>query len=189
MEVWNLSVESPLEIEGVIRRELAVHSDSRGDLAEFFRADWKSRLEPVQWHFVRTQANVLRGVHAHARHLDYLILLEGRMLVGLRDLRLTSPTYGRQTLFELHEKNPEALEIPPGVAHGFYSATPTLHVCGVSHHWHPDDELGCHWDDPALQIAWPRMNPIISVRDSGLGTMRDLEAGLLTRQSELCALA
>jgi dTDP-4-dehydrorhamnose 3,5-epimerase len=92
-------------------------------------------------------------------------------------------------LFEWHEENPVALQIPPGVAHGFYSVDRTLHVGGSSHYWHPMDELGCRWDDPALGIDWPRLDPVLSVRDQNSGTMRELEAELLTLQSDLCALA
>jgi dTDP-4-dehydrorhamnose 3,5-epimerase len=177
-----------LKIEGVIRHELTVHADSRGDLAEFFRAEWASSVPLIQWTFVRSQANVMRGVHAHARHVDYLILLEGRMFVGLKDLRPTSPSYGRSAVFEWHEDQAVALQIPPGVAHGFYSIDRTVHVGGASHYWHPMDELGCRWDDPALGIGWPHLDPILSARDQNLDTMRALEAELLTRQSDLCAL-
>jgi dTDP-4-dehydrorhamnose 3,5-epimerase len=90
---------------------------------------------------------------------------------------------------ELDGDSPVVVEIPPGVAHGFYSVGRTVMVCGVSHYWNPKDELGCRWDDPALRIGWPRIDPIISTRDQKLGTVRDLEAQLLIRQSELCASA
>lgn len=178
-----------LEIEGVVLREMPVHADGRGDLTECFRAEWQSRVPLIQWTFVRTRPNVMRGVHAHARHLDYLVLLEGRMLVGLKDLRPTSPSYGRAAFFEWQVENPMSIEIAPGVAHGFYSVDSTLHVGGASHYWHPADELGCRWDDPALRIGWPSIDPVLSARDQRLGTMRDLEAQVLTLQSDLCALA
>jgi dTDP-4-dehydrorhamnose 3,5-epimerase len=86
-----------LEIDGVIRRELTVHGDARGELTEYFRVDWKGMPELVQWHYFRSQPNVLRGVHAHAQHLDYSLLLEGRLLLGLHDLRPASSSYGRST--------------------------------------------------------------------------------------------
>jgi dTDP-4-dehydrorhamnose 3,5-epimerase len=76
----------------------------------------------------------------------------------------------------LVEAAPAALVIPVGVAHGFYFHEPSIHVYAVSHEFDPLDELGCRWDDPDLDIAWPCTKPRISVRDRNLGSLRELRA-------------
>ena len=41
----------------------------------------------TQWNMVRSRPNVLRGVHAHRQHIDYLTMVSGIMILGLQDLR------------------------------------------------------------------------------------------------------
>ena len=62
-------------------------------------------------------------------------------------------------IVELDGERPAALAIPHGVAHGFYFHEPSLHVYAVSAYWDPEDELGCHWADPDLEIPWPAPRP------------------------------
>lgn len=163
---------------GVRLHELVPHRDERGVFTELFRDSWHLEVEPVQWNLVRSEANVLRGVHVHHRHEDYLSVAAGSATVGLYDLRAGSATEGLGTVLELSADSPAALVIPPGVAHGFYLPEPALHVYGVSHDWDTGDELGCRWDDPELGIAWPCGSPLISVRDAALGTVSELRAAV-----------
>jgi dTDP-4-dehydrorhamnose 3,5-epimerase len=159
---------------GVTLFELEPHADSRGAFTELFRESWDTGVTPVQWNVVSSERNVLRGVHAHWRHLDYLSVVSGKATVGLHDLREGSPTEGLGTAVELASGTPAALVIPAGVAHGFYFSAPSLHVYSVSHEWDPSDELGCRWDDPGLDIPWPCTEPVVSERDERLGTLRAL---------------
>jgi dTDP-4-dehydrorhamnose 3,5-epimerase len=166
----------PVLPAGVRLHELVPHRDERGVFTELFRDSWLLEIEPVQWNLVSSEANVLRGVHVHHRHEDYLTLCAGCATVGLHDLRADSPTAGLGTALELDADSPTALVIPPGVAHGFYFPEPALHVYAVSHDWDPGDELGCRWDDPELGIAWPCSTPLISPRDAALGPLSELRA-------------
>jgi dTDP-4-dehydrorhamnose 3,5-epimerase len=163
---------------GVVLRPLETHVDRRGAFTEIFRDEWGTGVRPIQWNAVTSSARTLRGVHVHRRHDDYLLLLQGRASIGLRDLRLDSSTAGLVALIELSGRNLQALVIPTGVAHGFYFAEPSLHVYSVTEYWHPADELGCRWDDPDLAIPWPISDPILSPRDAGLGSLSDLLATL-----------
>ena len=163
-------------LAGVELHALTPHGDDRGTFLELFRDSWSFPIAPAQWNAVRSEENVLRGVHAHWRHSDYLTVVAGRASIGLHDLREGSPTEERGALVELNGIEPAALLIPTGVAHGFYFHEISLHVYAVSHEWDPEDELGCRWDDPALGIAWPCENPHISERDRALGPLRELTA-------------
>lgn len=159
---------------GVRLRALPTFSDARGMLAECFRADWPEAIAPVQWVTVVSSANVLRGVHVHVRHSDWLVVLDGRLLVALHDLRAGSPAHGRAQLVTLDGATPKALRIPPGVAHGLFSPVRAVYLLGADQTYDLADELGCHWRDPDLGIDWPVAAPLVSVRDEALASLRDL---------------
>lgn len=152
----------------LLLRPLEPHSDDRGVFIELFRREWDTAVEPIQWNAVHSEAGVLRGFHVHPRHDDYLTVVRGRAVVGLRDLREESETAGATACVELSGERPAAITIPHGVAHGFYFAEPSTHVYAVSHYWDMADELGCRWDDPALEIPWPQQQAQISPRDEQL---------------------
>lgn len=164
--------------QGVTLRSLQTHPDERGSLTELFRASWDTGVDAVQWNYAESEATVLRGVHVHMVHADYLILLRGRATIGLRDIRPDSLTRGMAALVEMRGTEPHALTIPPGVAHGFYFHEPSTHLYAVSEYWDPEDELGCHWADPALEINWPCAEPLISDRDAALPSLRELVESL-----------
>lgn len=164
--------------DGVRRLELTMHRDSRGVFTELFRACWETGILPVQWNVVSSEPGVLRGVHVHVHHDDYLVVLQGRASIGLRDLRQRSRTEGIAGLVELCGEKLEALVIPHGVAHGFYFHEPSMHVYSVSRYWDLADELGCHWADPSLGIPWPMKEARLSARDASAPPLRELLAQL-----------
>lgn len=151
--------------QGTVFVPLTAHADERGVFTELYRVEWETGVAPIQWNAVSSQAGVLRGVHVHLRHDDYLTVPIGRAAVGLRDLRRGSSTEGMATLVELSADTPGALVIPHGVAHGFYFYEPSLHVYAVTEYWDPNDELSCHWADPELLIPWPVQSAKVSQRD------------------------
>jgi dTDP-4-dehydrorhamnose 3,5-epimerase len=167
--------------EGVRVRPLDPHADSRGSFTELHRREWGACVDPVQWNAVRSQAGVLRGVHVHPRHDDYLIVFGGRAAVGLCDLREDSPTAGLGACLDLRGDAPAGLTIPHGVAHGFYFHEPSLHIYAVSHYWDVGDELGCRWDDDELGIPWPQSEAVISPRDAALPSLAVLRDELRDR--------
>src|SRR5262245_27551350 len=145
--------------DGVRIEKLETHVDDRGDLTEIFRRSWDPALEIVQWNAVASRAHALRGVHVHTVHDDYLVVLQGRLLLGLHDMRSDGATSGCSALVELAPGGAQVAYVPRGVAHGFYFPEPSYHVYGVTHYWNPADEHGCRWDDPELAIPWPRIAP------------------------------
>lgn len=160
--------------QGVEVFELTPHRDERGVFTELYRAEWDSAVEPIQWNAVHSNAGVLRGVHVHPRHADYLTVAAGHMTLGLCDLRPDSPTHKLATTIELSTDEAKAVSIPPGVAHGFYFVEASIHVYAVSEYWDISDELGCRWDDPGLGIPWAHEHALISERDAGLQPLSEL---------------
>jgi dTDP-4-dehydrorhamnose 3,5-epimerase len=163
-----------MQIWGVRRISLNRRSDIRGSLVEAYRQEGDSGIRPVQWNVSESNAGVLRGVHAHWKHTDYLFLIHGVMRLGLYDLRRSSPSFRRSEILDLSETPPVGILIPPGVAHGFCSPASATLLQGVTEYWDPADELGCHCADPDLHLAWNVDNPILSERDSALPPLRRL---------------
>jgi len=145
------------------------HSDSRGTFTEIFRDAWLPDVHPIQWNVVHSEGEVMRGVHVHLRHFDYLTVAFGRLQLGLCDLRADSPTFRSAAMIELAPG--QAISIPPRVAHGFYFPVPSIHIYAVSEYWDTGDELGCLWSDPELGIPWDFANPLVSARDAGLPSL------------------
>lgn len=162
--------------QGVRITELTDHADERGVFRELFRNAWASSDLPVQWNVAWSKPNVLRGVHAHPHHLDYLTVISGEMILGLHDFRAGSPTVGLSASLRLQAEDPHLVELPPGVGHGFYFPVASAHVYGVSKPFVGQDAFTCRWDDPALKLAWPCDAPILSARDSASGSHQALAA-------------
>jgi dTDP-4-dehydrorhamnose 3,5-epimerase len=156
------------EIAGVVVTKLTPNRDNRGTFVEAFRVMWPTGVAPIQWNIVTNKPNVLRGVHVHIRHTDYIACLLGELIVGLKDIRPDSPTHNQTALYRLTEADPAAITVPTGVMHGFYSPGVSMTLYGVSEYWDMADELGCRHDDPALGIDFPITSPIISERDAKL---------------------
>lgn len=159
---------------GVTLRPLTPHVDTRGVFTELHRASWPDAPPLAQWNAVRSEAGVLRGMHVHCVHTDYLTVVAGSALVGLSDVRPDSPTYGVTETLSLTAEEPAAIVIPPGVAHGFCFTAEAVHVYAMSVEWDPLSDLGCRYDDPELGIAWPVLRPVLSPRDQSLGSLREL---------------
>lgn len=160
--------------DGALFKPLPANRDDRGAFTEIYRAGWSSGPAAVQWNFVRSAGNVLRGVRVHFRHDDFLVLLEGRASIGLRDLRRDSPTEGAVALVELWGVDLALLKTPAGVAHGIYSHTPAVFAVGITAFHEDSDENPCRWNDPGLGIPWPFAAPVLSERDAAAGSLAEL---------------
>ena len=149
---------------------LVEHIDKRGSLTETFSKQWSIGIAPAQWNMIRSEAHVLRGLHIHWRHDEYFCLIQGHCLFGLYDARPESPTYQHSALYELSEKDLKALVFPTGVIHGLYTYSPSTLIQAVSECYSDfadDDNFGCRWDDPALNIPWGISDPVLSDQAAG----------------------
>lgn len=157
------------QIAGVFLAKLVAYSDDRGRFLETFRKSW---FPQRSWDIVQTnrsdsKAGVLRGLHYHRRQVDYWYVPQGKIQVGLYDLRQSSPTCGAHQMLEIGDDNQMGVFIPIGVAHGFVALTDATLTYLVDNYYDGDDEFGLAWNDPALNMAWAVENPILSGRDQG----------------------
>lgn len=168
-------------IGGVELRQLTVHPDSRGDLREFYRQDLGSTV--MQWNLLRSVPFALRGMHVHPDRADHLMLVSGQMDVFIQDVRPESPSFGTAETIPLQPAC-ELLIIPVGVLHGVFFSEPSITAYGLTAHHDPAQELGCHWADPAVKLAWPHTQPpIVSERDQCAGSFSDMYQRWLQRQA------
>jgi dTDP-4-dehydrorhamnose 3,5-epimerase len=169
--------------DGVRLTPLRMNHDPRGWVAEIFRAEWGVSHPPCQLNATFSQPNALRGAHLHLRHQDYFTVVKGRMSLGLLDLRPKSQTHRKSAVVELTDALLTGVTVPKGVLHGIYSHDASVYIYAVDLYYDPTDELGCRWDDPALGVAWPCTDPILSERDRNAGSLAELEQVL--RQSKV----
>ena len=111
-------------------------------------------------------------MHFHRRQSDLWVAVSGRFQVGLFDLRKEG---GVGHTLELDPEHPQALLIPPGVAHGFLALSEATLLYMVTEAYDGTDEHGFRFDDPGLGFAWSRTDPIVTERDRtapGLGEVR-----------------
>jgi dTDP-4-dehydrorhamnose 3,5-epimerase len=162
-----------VRIDGVTLRPLEPQRDERGALVELCRHVWVEPEVPVQWNLVANHAQVVRGVHWHELHTDFIAPVFGAVHAVLVDLRPGSPTELVSQIIELDADAPALLTIPAGVGHGFYSERASGVLYAVTRYWDPADEFGVRWNDPALGIPWP------AGADSATVSVRDREMPLL----------
>jgi dTDP-4-dehydrorhamnose 3,5-epimerase len=103
----------------------------------------------------------------------YVRCLSGALLDVVVDVRHESPRLGDHVAVELSDRNHKVIWVPPGFAHGTFAledGTIVLYECTSEHG--PGREGGILWNDPALGIAWPDIQPIVSDKDAVAPTLR-----------------
>lgn len=155
---------------------LTPYADERGRFMETFRKEWfpQRSWEIVQTNRSDSMAGVLRGLHYHFQQVDYWYVVNGRIRVGLCDLRPTSPTYRASQTIEMGAENQLGLFIPTGVAHGFVALTDATLIYLVDNYYDGADEYGVAWNDPEIGLAWGVESPLLSGRDAANPRLKEI---------------
>lgn len=155
---------TPCPIEGLYIIEPKVHGDSRGYFMETYnRQDMEKaglNMEFVQDNQSMSVKGVLRGLHFQKQYPQGKLVrvIKGSVFDVAVDLRSDSPTYGQWYGVELTEENKKQFYIPEGFAHGFLVLSDTAEFCyKCTDFYHPNDEGGLAWNDPAIGIQWPQL--------------------------------
>lgn len=151
-------------IEGLYIIEPTVHGDSRGYFMETYNLR-DMEAAGLNMHFVQDNQSmsvkgVLRGLHFQKEFPQGKLVrvICGRVFDVAVDLRKSSPTYGKWYGVELSEENKKQFYISEGFAHGFLVLSDTAEFCyKVTDFYHPGDEGGLAWNDPAIGIEWPEL--------------------------------
>lgn len=152
-------------IEGLCVIEPAVHGDARG----YFMETYNQRdMEEAGLDMVFVQDNqscstkgVLRGLHFQKEYPQGKLVrvIKGTVFDVAVDLRKGSATYGKWYGQMLSEDNKLQFYIPEGFAHGFLVLSDVAEFCyKCTDFYHPGDEGGLAWNDPAIGVKWPGVN-------------------------------
>lgn len=155
---------SKCPIEGLYIIEPAVYGDSRGYFMETYNLrDMQEaglNMTFVQDNQSMSVKGVLRGLHFQKQHPQGKLVrvIKGRVFDVAVDLRADSQTYGKWYGVELTEENKKQFYIPEGFAHGFLVLSDMAEFCyKCTDFYHPGDEGGLAWNDPAIGILWPEV--------------------------------
>lgn len=149
-------------IEGLYIIEPTVFGDNRGYFMETYNqqdmVEAGLNMKFVQDNQSMSVKGVLRGLHFQKQFPQGKLVraIKGRVFDVAVDLRSDSPTYGQWYGVELTEENKKQFYISEGFAHGFLVLSETAEFCyKCTDFYHPGDEGGLAWNDPAIGIQWP----------------------------------
>lgn len=149
-------------IEGVIVVDVTCYDDARGYFMETYKQpDFIAGgidVEFVQDNQSSSTKGVLRGLHYQIEHPQSKLVrvVSGTVYDVCVDLRPGSATYGAWEGVILSAENKRQFFIPRGFAHGFLVLSDTAEfVYKCDDVYHPNDEGGLAWNDPAIGIEWP----------------------------------
>lgn len=164
----------PSELDGIWVIDPERRADARGFFARTFcSAEFEAHGLPgvfPQCNLSQSERRgTLRGMHWQAEpHPEGKLVrcARGAVYDVVADLRPGSATRYRWQGYELSAANGRSLYVPPGFAHGFQTLTDDAEmVYQMTEPFRSGLAQGARWDDPALAIAWPLLNPILSERD------------------------
>jgi dTDP-4-dehydrorhamnose 3,5-epimerase len=166
----------PLSLRGVCLFYGTRHADERGHLQKRWVAATaaESGLATGVAEVVSTfnlVAGTVRGLHYQVSpHEETKILwvTAGRLLDVLVDLRPDEPTYGAWVSVELSADDDLALQVPPGVAHGYQTlvdATSLTYLIDAP--YVPEAARTLRYDDPTVGVTWPLPVTVVSEKDRG----------------------
>lgn len=170
-------------IKGVYIIDVKTYGDNRGYFMETYKeSDFKEA--GLDYNFVQdnqssSRKGVLRGLHFQKTHPQAKLVrvLKGEVFDVAVDLRKNSPTYGQWVGVVLSEENKRQFMIPRGFAHGFVVMSDYAEFAyKCDDLYHPEDEGGIMWNDPAIGIEWPEVGELIlSEKDKVHPSLADLK--------------
>ena len=172
------ATQTPLE--GVVVIDIKYFRDERGFFIENYHKQRFAEVgitdDFVQDNHSRSSVKVLRGMHYQNMTAPMGKLVrctQGAIFDAAVDLRVGSPTFGKWFGIELTAENMKQIFVPAGFAHGFVTLSELAEVqYKCTGFYTPPSEGTLAWNDPAVGIAWPIKDPVLSKRDINGMTLR-----------------
>ena len=156
------------KLKGVYIIDVKTYGDNRGYFMETYKAD-DFKAAGLDYNFVQdnqssSRKGVLRGLHFQKTYPQAKLVrvLKGEVFDVAVDLRKGSETYGQWVGAVLSEENKRQFMIPRGFAHGFLVLSDYAEFAyKCDDVYHPEDEGGIMWNDPAIGIEWTEAGELI----------------------------
>jgi len=171
---------SETQLPGVMIVEPKVFGDSRGYFMETYHAE-DFHKAGITCNFVqdnqsKSRKGVLRGLHVQQTHPQAKLVrvISGEVFDVAVDCRQGSKTFGKWVGVVLSAENKKQFFIPKGFAHGFLTLSETAEFCyKCDDFYHPEDEAGFLYNDPAFAIEWPALDTpyLLSEKDLAYKTI------------------
>ena len=164
----------PTALPGLFVVHLDFAADARGHFARLWDRDVLTAAglsaeiaqASISWNARR---HTLRGLHWQAApHAEAKLVrcTRGAIYDVAVDVRPGSATERRWVGIRLTARDPRALFLAEGLAHGFLTLEDDTEVSYLISARHaPDASRGARFDDPAFGIAWPAAPAVLSERD------------------------
>ena len=154
------------------------YKDKRG----FLRVTHNEKIFKKKFIFeycTTSKKNALRGFHFQYKfqQAKYVIVLMGKILDCVIDLRKNSKTFGKVFKIILSDKNNLSLYILAGFAHSHYSyAGQNIIYYKLDNYYNPKFEDGIIAEDKDINIKWPNGKKLISKKDKDLKTFKEFKS-------------
>ena len=106
-----------VQIKGVEVKDLEVHKDNRGWLAEIFRPEDVNKTMKGQITITTALPGIVKANHYHTRKFELYCVIQGNMKLRLKDMKT-----GKTEEMILSEESLKIVKIGPNIAHGFKNA-------------------------------------------------------------------
>ncbi len=161
-------------LDGVLRIEPATRfEDFRGEYVELYN-EVLFREAGISHRFIQddistSTAGVLRGLHGDPDTAKLIGCLHGKFYLVVVNWIPDSPQYRQWEAFTLSDRTRQQILVPPGFGNGHL----VLSDWAMFHYkqtttYDRGRQFTIAWDDPDLNIFWPRAPSIVSRRDLGL---------------------
>jgi dTDP-4-dehydrorhamnose 3,5-epimerase len=135
----------------------------------------------VQDNHSRSARGTLRGLHYQSKpgQAKLVRVTTGRVFDVIVDIRPESATFGQWHGLFVDAEEHAQVYIPVGFAHGFCVLSDIADVqYKVSTPYDAAHECAIRWNDPAINVDWPIVDPILSQRDQTSELFADFKARL-----------
>ncbi|WP_096886175.1 dTDP-4-dehydrorhamnose 3,5-epimerase [Escherichia coli] len=164
------------EIPDVLIFEPKVFGDERGFFMESFNQRQFEeivgrKISFVQDNHSKSKKGVLRGLHYQLPPFaqgKLVRCINGEVYDVAVDLRPESINYGKWVGIILSAENKKQLWIPEGFAHGFLVISEFAEFAyKTTNYYSKESERGIRWNDPTINIQWPKMGQyLLSLKDA-----------------------
>jgi dTDP-4-dehydrorhamnose 3,5-epimerase len=154
--------------------------DSRGSFMETYRQDQFLELglpaSFVQDNHSYSKKGVVRGLHFQwdPPMGKLMRVTRGAAFLVAVDLRVGSPTLGKWVGTEVTAESRKQVWAPASFARGFCALTEDTEVqykCTGTYNGNAESAI--RWNDPAIGIEWPVLDPLVSEKDRNAPTLKE----------------